>query len=256
MSEESHGRKYVNLSDRPFSHKIYDETRSGLGYKPKSAFWCSLESNNDEFVSTWDELYGEVTEPDEKGNLYVTTVEIKPTTYVFNPTEDEVLLEGFQNFVENHKGKLTAPEKRKLFLELLKKKQNNPDIEHVICQIDLPQDIEVIERIFAGYDPDKYNPDEVYENMMDNVRGAFVEVFSGVEVTDYALGNDEISEFEGNVYFFEGMKRRNDPKYSADFGFWEVHSLAIFDTNCLDIIDERVINQNERFKDLDDDDAR
>lgn len=225
---------------------------SGLGYKPGSAFWCSLESTEDGFYSAWDELYGDVTEPNEDGKLYASTVEIKPTTYVFNPTEDEVLLEGFYKFVSSSDKKLTALEKRKLFLELLKSKKNMPEIEHVICQIDLPQDIEVIERIFAGYISGQDNPDEVYENMLENVRGAFVENFAGVEVTDYALGNDEISEFEGNVYFFEGMKKRQDSKYSGDFGFWEVHSLAIFDTNCLELIDVKEIDQNKRLKEFED----
>ena len=66
---------------------------NGLGYKPGSAFWCSLESTEDGFYSAWDELYGDVTEPNEDGKLYASTVEINPTTYVFNPTEDEVLLD-------------------------------------------------------------------------------------------------------------------------------------------------------------------
>ena len=256
MAEESHGRRYVNLSTTPFVNRIYDETKSDLGYKPKSAFWCSLESTEDGYYSVWDELYGEVTEPNEEGKLYASTVEIKPSTYIFNPTEDEVLLEGFQNFILNSGKNLNATEKRKLFLELLRSKKNMPNIEYVICQIDLPQDIDVIERIFAGYEVGKHYSDEVYENMLDNVRGAFIECFSGVEVTDYALGNDEISEFEGNVYYFEGMKKRQDPKYSGDFGFWEVHSLAIFDTNCLELVNVKEIDQIGRTKEYDEDEGR
>ena len=251
MAEDSLGRKYVNLSTAPFENRIYDETRSGLGYKPKSAFWCSLESSDPEYYSAWDEMYGEIMEPNLEGKLYASTVEIKPTTYILNPSIDEVILEGFQKFIKKQDEKLTAQEKRKLLLELIKTKHDLPNIEYVICQIDLPQDIDVIERIFADYDSNGLNSDEIYDNMLDNVRGAFVENFSGVEVTDYALGNDEISEFEGNVYFFEGMKKRRDPKYSGDFGFWEIHSLAIFDTNCLDLIDIKEINQRKRLMELD-----
>lgn len=253
MAENSHGRRYINLSNKRFDNRIYEETRSGMGYKPMSAFWCSLESLDNDYYSAWDEMYGEIIDPDENGLIYATTVEINSNTYVLNPASDEVLLEGFQKFISKSERKLTAVEKRKLMVELIKTKKNMPNIEHVICQIDLPQDIDVIEKVFANYNSDGQNSEEVYENLLENVRGAFVENFSGVEVTDYALGNDDISEFEGNVYYFEGMKKRKDPKYTGDFGFWEMHSLAIFDTNCLDIINEIEIDQAKRLRELEED---
>ena len=54
----------------------------------------------------------------------IQTVEINPNTYVLNPASDEVLLEGFQKFISKSERKLTAVEKRKLMVELIKAKKN------------------------------------------------------------------------------------------------------------------------------------
>lgn len=236
--EESLNRNYVNISNKPFVHHVYntpDEKR--FSYKPTSAFWLSLESDKEEYHSEWDRKYGEFLKTDEDGNLYATTVKFKPTTYIMSPAIDETILEGFKNFTEGKN--LTPEQRRKLLVELVKSHTNNPDIENVICQIDLEEDISVMEKIFCGFKLGEEHPDAVYENLASNMKKAFRQNFAGVEVTAFALGLDKNCPGEGiddiQIYWSS-----LDPKYEENIGDFEIPSVAIFDTSCLDIVKELI----------------
>jgi hypothetical protein len=236
--EESLNKKYVNISNRKFENKIYNEEGNNIfSYKPNNAFWLSLVSDKNGFYSEWDEEYRSAYEnnTDENGNLHATTFSLKPNTYIMSPSNDSVILEGFNNFV---KGKnLTPDQKRKLLVELVKKQTNNSDIEHIICQIDLVEDLTTMEKIFCGYECGNTYPSEVYDNLALNIKKAFRENFSGVEVTGFALGLDELSYGDGidDAQIYMSSK---DPNYNETIGYWEIPSLAVFDTSCLDLIKE------------------
>ncbi len=243
--ENSYDKLYVNISDKEFEHSTYDETKpSPFGYKPTTGFWFSLPSDDPDYFSKWDEVYKIV----DKKNRYVTTAKIKPTTYILNPEEDEIILEGFQEFVKKSKTQLSVGQKRRLLVELIKQKKNLPDIEHIICQIDTNKDITVMERIFGGYRFGEENSDDVYSHLQQRVRDAFQENFSGVEVTGYALDLED--GFGAGIYEAEVYMRMRDKKYTGDLGTWEFHSLDVFDTDCVDVIkkekiDDKTIKKRE-----------
>ena len=251
-------RKFINVSNRKFEPTKYVPKQNlRLGYKPKSAFWCSIESDEEGYYSEWDAEYGEVLQTDENGNLHITITELKPNVYELSPATDKTLLEGFQNFVKNSPTPLTTEQKRKLLTELIRSKKNFPDVEYVICQIQNPSDLSTIEEIFGGYRFGEENADSVYENLGDNVVKGFMENFSAVEVTAEAL------DVGPNGTYMDGINQRAryqhsiDPKYDAFLGGWEMHSIAVFDTDCLNILEEIIVNAEERSKRLyGDDDER
>lgn len=253
--ENSFGRKYVNISNRKFERKKYEYNKnSGIGYKPGNAFWCSLESSDPNYYSEWDLEYGEILNTDDNGYLYATSVKLSDDTYVLNPDGDELILEAFQNFIKTSNKELSAEQRRKLLVEIIKSRENLENIKYVICQIDLPEDLDQIERIFGGYEFGKENPDCVYENLQENVKKAFTENFSGVEVTGCALGLTKMSCYMGNIFESARYKKMNDSKYDVFLGEWEMHSLAIFDTDCIDVVEEKSINT--KLRDHDDNEER
>lgn len=236
--EDSYNRKYVNISNKPFEHRVYNkEEEPYYQYKPLDAFWLSLESENPEFLSQWDEEYGSVYQPDKNGNLHATTVKLKSTTYVLSPEQDKTLLEGFNNFVKNKESegqKLTNDQRRKLLAELVKKREGR-NIEHVICQIDTLEDVDAVEEIFGDYKFGEENSKEKLENLVVNVKNGFKKNFSGLEVTGYALDSDcvvpHVAAEDELAY------RRNITfGYAGGFDYFDMHSMAIFDTSCLDIV--------------------
>lgn len=238
--EESHNRNYVNISNRPFEHRVYEkEEKVYFSYKPIDAFWLSLESKKPGFQSEWDEEYGEIYKPDENGNLYATTVKLKPTTYVMNPEQDKTLLEGFFAFVKDKEknGKLlTNMQRRQLLVEMVKK-HKGMQYDYVVCQIDLLEDIDAIEEIFGGYKYNEENSDEIYEKLELNVINAFKKNFSGVEVTGYALGLEDDLAYV-SVQEELQIRQAQNPKYKGTLDYFEIHSMAVFDTKCLDVIRE------------------
>lgn len=98
--EDSLSRKYINISNKPFEHKVYNDVdNSPFSYKPAGGYWLSLESKDKNYYSEWDEAYRGTFITDENGNLHATVVKFKPTTYVMSPECDRNILEGFNNFV-------------------------------------------------------------------------------------------------------------------------------------------------------------
>lgn len=249
--EDSLNRKYINISNKPFSHKVYnDEDQRMFSYKPTSGFWLSLESSDDEYYSEWDEEYRETFQPDDNGNLHATVVKFKPTTYVMSPAQDKTILEGFNNFIA---GKNLSPDqKRKLLVELLKRRTNRQDIENVICQIDLLEDISAIEEIFGGYKFGEEHEDSVYENLADNVKKGIRESFAGFEVTGFALGVDDECAGE-SISDTQAYWSFVDPQYQETIDYFEIPSVAVFDTSCLDVVKEIVYPQAGKEKEEQDD---
>lgn len=229
--EDSLNRNYVNISDRPFENKVYnDPDKNYFSYKPTNALWLSLESKKDGCFSKWDEEYGVF---DEGKNRYANVVKFKPTTFIFSPSIDETLLEGFQNFCE--KKDLTPNQKRQMFRDLVASRKNMSEIENVVCQIDVLEDLTTLERIFGNYQFGKEHPDSVYQNLAPNVKKGMRECFSGIEVTGYALGLDGECCEEG-IDDVQAYWSSQDPKYDEYIGYFEIPSVAIFDTSCLDVV--------------------
>lgn len=249
--EDSSKTKYINISNRKFEPTKYSATGSDrMGYKPTKAFWCSLEAEDGEYLSAWDEEYGDILDTDENGNMYATTVVLKPNVYILNPnSEDTVLLEGFFSFMKEKDKKLTQEQKRRMLVELVKKRNKLPNIEYVICQINNPGDLNCIEKIFGGCNLEESDPDSVYENLGNNVVGAFYDYFSGIEMTSKALDLDSHPEFADGIYQEADFKKMIEPRYNNFLGAWEMHSIAFFDTDCFDVIEEKCINQDERLND-------
>lgn len=239
--EDSLDRKYINISNRPFENRVYNEVdNSPFSYKPATGFWLSLEAKDSTYYSEWDEEYRETFTPDENGNLHATVVKFKPTTYIMSPGRDRNILEGFNNFVA---GKNLPPEqKRKLLIELLRSRTGRQDIESVICQIDLLEDVAVLEAIFGGYKFGQEHPDFVYEKLASNVRNGIRESFAGLEVTGYALGTDEEC-FDESIPEVQAYWSFKDPKYRETIEYFDMHSAVIFDTDCLDVEKEIVYPQ-------------
>lgn len=181
---------FVNLSNRPFEHKVYNETSpKAYSYKPDTGFWGAIKKNNGYF-SEWDREYGLDITRHDGDNVYVTSFVLDPEkVYVLRPSEDELILEGFNNFIGNKN--LTAEEKRKLLVAYLRDKKSASGIQHIICQIDSDIDMIQMERIFGNFDRDAENGEEVFQNLGINMRKAFIECFSGVEVTEDAINEDD-----------------------------------------------------------------
>ena len=244
--EDNSNRIYVNISNRPFSSAVYnDEDSECFSYKPTSGYWLSLESTEKGYYSEWDEEYREILETDDNGNLYATKVKLKPTTYTISPSRDKNLLEGFYQFVSNKQ--LTAKQKRRLLVELVRTRTGREDVENVICQIDLVEDLTVLEEIFAGYKLGNSYPEEFYKTLAKNVKKGIRESFSGLEVTAYALGMDKNlpSESISDTQIYWSSV---DPNYDESIDLFDMPSAVIFDTSCLDIIEEVVYPQEMKIK--------
>lgn len=248
--EDSLNRNYINISNKPFESRVYNQKDTPLfSYKPNTGFWLSLESKEEGYHSEWDLEYREILESDDEKNLHATVVRFKPSTYVMSPSADKTLLEGFNQFVKEKD--LTPDVKRKLLVELIKKHEKRDDIESVICQIDLLEDLTALEEIFGEFKIGNEYSDEVYENLAVNVKQGIRESFSGLEVTAYALGMDKNVPSEGideTQLYWSAI----NPKYNETIEFFDMHSVAIFDTSCLDIVRQFTYSQETKEKDGED----
>lgn len=245
--EDSSNKEFINISNRKFVNKEYMNSEyNGLGWKPKDAFWCSLKSSKPGFLSEYDYQYG--MDDNSEGILYATTVKLKKDTAVINPSNCLNLLKSFNVFVDDKNDiGLSDREKRLLFLEFIKDKMNiSINVKHLICQIDLIEDVNALEEAFANYVYGKKNSDEVYDNLEYKVRKGLRQCFSGVEVTDFLLGRSP--ETYEDIEDALECKSNKDPKYKNFFGCWDMHSLALFDTNCVDVIREIEVNKKEHYQ--------
>lgn len=245
--EDSLNRDYINISNRTFTPTVYNEEDPSIfSYKPGSAFWLSLPlESDDNYYSEWDREYRDTFKSDESGNLHATVVRFKPTTYFLSPGADKTLLEGFKEFTQGKD--LTPDQRRKLLVELVRTHLNKPEVESVICQIDLLEDLVALEEIFGGYKLGNEYPDEVYQNLAANFKRGIRQNFSGLEVTAYALGMDKDMPGEG-INETQAFWNAIDEKYEETIDYFDMHSVAVFDTSCLDVVKEIVYPQEEEKK--------
>lgn len=244
--EDSLNKNYINISNRKFTPTVYnDEDSNCFSYKPTSGFWLSLESKEKGYYSEWDQEYRESMEADSNGNLHATVVRFKPTTYIMSPSADKTILEGYNDFVSNKN--LTPDQKRKLLVELVRTHNNIPDIENIICQIDLMEDLTAIEAVFGGYKIGNEYPDETYENLALKIKKGIRESFSGLEITAFALGMDETLPSE-SIADTQMYWSTIDPKYEETIDYFDIPSAVIFDTSCLEVIKEIVYPQETKTK--------
>lgn len=242
--EDSLNRNYINISNKKFKPAVYNEPDSPVfSYKPTTGFWLSLESKNKKYYSQWDEEYRDTLIPDENNNLHATVVRFKPSTYFLSPSQDKTILEGFKKFTDSKK--LNIEQKRKLLVELIRTHLDKPEVENVICQIDILEDLMALEEVFGGYTHGEEYPDEVYKNLRMNVKNGVRQAFSGIEVTGFALGLDEDIPEEG-IDETQAYWNFMNPKYDETIGYFEMPSVAVFDTSCLDVVKEIVYPKGER----------
>lgn len=235
---------FVNISTREFEQRTYDETKKdAYSYKPDTGFWGAIKKDNGYF-SEWDKEYGLDTNRNGDEPLHITSFCFDPErVYTLVPEDDELILEGYNNILKSKGANLTTAQKRMLLVQYLRDKKGMPGIEHVICQVDTGEDIVQIERIFGGFSRRATDiPTEVFENLGYKVRQAFVECFSGVEVTENALSTADTAD---DIISLSKMTAEEFPGYRDQVGFWDVPSVAVFDTDAIRILETRVLSDKE-----------
>lgn len=247
--EDTSKIKYINISDRPFvPTKYINKDYVSFGMKSHQAFWGALPSNDEDFYSKWDEefLVCDSLFDDEK-DAYITTFEYGENTTIVNP--EIIGYSTIHSFYETVKDISKSDEEiRKLFVEVLKNKKLVPEnTEHIICQVDLIEDLTTLQKAFTGYDLDSNNSQEVYKNFDYKVMKGITQCFSGLELTAYALGVEPY-DYSSAIYEYETVALSRDPNYMEDnfcshIGGWDVQSVSIFDTDAIKVIDTKKISK-------------
>lgn len=236
--EESLNKTYVNVSNRKFEHRVYNDYDENIwSYKPSSGFWVSLESKDPEYYSDWEREYRGTFLPDENGNVHINYVKMKPSTYIFSPERDKDILEEYMQGIKDKT--LLIDQKRKALVDLISKRKGLKNIEHAICQIDTIEDLMILEKVFGNFVIGGKYPQTVYDNLGLNVKKGIRESFSGLEVTAYALGMDEVCPGEG-IQDVQMEWSVRDPKYDETIDYFDIPSAVFFDTRCLEYVKEIV----------------
>lgn len=113
----------------------------------------------------------------------------------------------------------------------------------------------VLEEIFGGFKFGQEHPDSVYENLARNVRNGIRESFAGLEVTGYALGTADVS-FDEAIPEVQAYWNSEDPKYKETIEYFDMHSVVVFDTDCLEVEQEIIYPQEEQEKEEQDRDEK
>lgn len=216
---------YVSLTPNLYNSRITgnsSECRSTSGtYKVEgnNIIWCSLSRDDGEYLCDWDAT------PSSKGSFtngftnyrYAIYYSPKGETESISPIEyEEELIDIICQVKENN---IKSDQQiRKMVADVVSKKQG-AKVEHVICSITNDTELESLEKILNSFDVDTF------------IRG-YVSMFSGLE-------------------FLQSEISREAPKGAEVARNFEVDSLAIFDSNCVNI--DRIINYRTRedvsFKD-------
>lgn len=209
---------YVSLTPNLYNSRITgdsSECRSTSGtYKVegKNIIWCSLSRDDGEYLCDWDAT------PSSKGSFasgftnyrYAIYYSPKSETASISPTEyEEELIDIICQVKENN---IKSDEKiRKMVADVVSKKQGHK-VEHVICSITNDIELESLEKILDFSDVDTF------------IKG-YVAMFSGLE-------------------FLQSETSREAPKGVEVAKNFEVDSLAIFDSDCVNI--DRIMNYKTR----------
>lgn len=209
---------YVSLTPNLYNSRIIgdsSECRSTSGtYKVEGSniIWCSLSRDNEEYLCDWDAT------PSSKGSFssgftdyrYAVYYSPKEETLCISPTEyEEELIDVIYQVKVND---IKSDEQiRKMVADVVSKKQGTK-VEHVICSITNDIELESLEKILDSSDVDTF------------IKG-YVAMFSGLE-------------------FLQSETSREAPKGVEVARNFEVDSLAIFDSNCVNI--DRIMNYKTR----------
>lgn len=209
---------YVSLTPNLYNSRIIgdsSECRSTSGtYKVEGSniIWCSLSRDNEEYLCDWDAT------PSSKGSFssgftdyrYAVYYSPKEETLCISPTEyEEELIDVIYQVKVND---IKSDEQiRKMIADVVSKKQGTK-VEHVICSITNDIELESLEKILDSSDVDTF------------IKG-YVAMFSGLE-------------------FLQSETSREAPKGVEVARNFEVDSLAIFDSNCVNI--DRIMNYKTR----------
>lgn len=209
---------YVSLTPNLYNSRITgdsSECRSTSGtYKVEgnNIIWCSPSRDNEQYLCDWDAT------PSSKGSFangftnyrYAVYYSPKEETLCISPTEyEKELIDVICQVKEND---IKSDEQiRKMVANVVSKKQGTK-IEHVICSITNDTELECLEKILASSDVDTF------------IKG-YVAMFSGLE-------------------FLQSETSREAPKGVAVARNFEVDSLAIFDSDCVNI--DRIVNYKTR----------
>ena len=209
---------YVSLTPTLYNSRITgdsSECRSTSGtYKVEgnNIIWCSLSRDDGEYLCDWDAT------PSSKGSFangftnyrYAIYYSPKSETESISPTEyEEELIDIICQVKENN---IKSDEQiRKMVADVVSKKQGTK-IEHIICSITDDIELESLERILSSSDVDTF------------IKG-YVAMFSGLE-------------------FLQSETSREAPKGVEVARNFEVDSLAIFDSDCVNI--DRIMNYKTR----------
>lgn len=217
---------YVSLTPSLYNSRIIgdsSECQSTSGtYKVEGSniIWCSPSRDNGEYLCDWDAT------PSSNGSFfsgftnyrYAIYYSPKGGTEIISPAEYEEELIDIMCQVKEKNIKSDG-QIRKMVANVVSQKQGS-NVEHVICSITNDAELESLERILDSSDVDTF------------VKG-YVSMFSGLE-------------------FLQSETSREAPKGVEVNRNFEVDSLAIFDSDCVDI--DRIINYKTR-EDVDFSDA-
>lgn len=209
---------YVSLTPNLYDSRITgdsSECRSTSGtYKVEgnNIIWCSLSRDDGEYLCDWDAT------PSSKGSFangftnyrYAIYYSPKGETESISPTEyEEELIDIICQVKENN---IKSDEQiRKMVANVVSKKQGTK-VEHVICSITNDIELESLEKILGSSDVDTF------------IKG-YVAMFSGLE-------------------FLQSETSREAPKGVEVARNFEVDSLAIFDSDCVNI--DKIMNYKTR----------
>ncbi|MCI8291465.1 MAG: hypothetical protein HFJ25_04360 [Clostridia bacterium] len=209
---------YVSLTPNLYNSRIIGDssecrsTSETYKVEGNNIIWCSLSRNDGEYLCDWDAT------PSSKGSFangftnyrYAIYYSPKDETASIVPTEyEEELIDIVCQVKENN---IESDEQiRKMVASVVSKKQGI-NVEHVICSITNDIELESLEKILASSDVDTF------------IKG-YVSMFSGLE-------------------FLQSQISRETPKGVKVARSFEVDSLAIFDSDCVNI--DRIMNYRTR----------
>ncbi len=209
---------YVSLTPNLYNSRIIgdsSECRSTSGtYKVEGSniIWCSLGRDNEEYLSEWDATSSSKGSFDNGFTNYRYAVYYSPReeTACISPVEYEQELMDIAYQVKKNNLKLDE-QVRRMVANVVSEKQGTK-VEHVICSITNDTELESLETILHSSDVDSF------------IKG-YVSMFSGLE-------------------FLQSEISREAPKGVEVPRNFEVDSLAIFDSDCVNI--DRIINYKTR----------
>lgn len=209
---------YVSLTPDLYNSRIIGDSSecksTSKTYKVEgnNIIWCSLSRDDGEYLCDWDAT------PSSKGSFaagftnyrYAIYYSPKGETVSIVPTEyEEELIDVVCQVKESN---IESDEQiRKMVASAVSKKQGI-NVEHVICSITNDIELESLEKILVSSDVDTF------------IKG-YVSMFSGLE-------------------FLQSQISREAPKGAKVARSFEVDSLAIFDSDCVNI--DRIMNYKTR----------